>query len=172
MTAPRCSICARPDRDAIDEELKRGRTLRALAKKFGTTDSTLDRHKQHIGASASVRHAAGASHASACAPLVEPMKTSELVTKLEAIVQQQVLRLATEEDLSEIERSKMQTSAMTTLSHLAKLQGRTELSERRILESPALRRIQQAMIAALTPWPEALRAVGEALQNLGAEQGA
>jgi len=59
---PRCSICDHPRRQAIDDALfgggtatgtstgTGGTTLRDIAGQFGVAKSTLQRHKQHVGA--------------------------------------------------------------------------------------------------------------------------
>ena len=44
-----CSICTHPDREAIDSALVAGEPFRNMAERFGTSTTTLHRHKQsHI----------------------------------------------------------------------------------------------------------------------------
>lgn len=157
----KCTICGRTDVNAIDDALRAERPLRALAAQFRTSTSTLDRHKQHVRHPSSKAPAPPPAHG-----LAAPMRTEELISNLEAIVQQQVLRLANDNDLSEGERAKLQTAAVTTLAHLAKLQGRTEVNERKILASPQWRRIEETIIEVLEKFPDALVAFTKALAEL------
>jgi transcriptional regulator with XRE-family HTH domain len=65
------------------------------------------------------------------------------------------------------EFSKFCRSITPALVHLGRLTGETlSIDEARIVRLPAWRRIEEALILALTPWPEALRAAGEALEAL------
>ena len=47
MTRRRCSLCSRPDLDAIEAALA-GMPLRAIASAFSTTPAALDRHQARI----------------------------------------------------------------------------------------------------------------------------
>jgi len=44
-----CTICANPDRPAIDAALSAGEGLRAVAARHGVTKSALARHREHMG---------------------------------------------------------------------------------------------------------------------------
>lgn len=187
--ATKCTICARADVDAIDKALRAERPLRAVAEQFDTTTSTLDRHKQHLSARrpSTARAPAVHDHASLAPALPSRMTTEQLISGIEAVVQQQFLRLASDTSLSESERSKMSASAVASLTHLAKLQGRTELSERKILASAAFNRLTEhakriLMNAAAKPCPACgvvdlkwragtVMELGEGLMRLGEEQG-
>jgi transcriptional regulator with XRE-family HTH domain len=54
------------------------------------------------------------------------------------------------------------------VSSLGKHTGNTITNERQIMASPAWARLELSIRDALTPWPDAMRAVGEALRDLGA----
>ena len=58
-------------------------------------------------------------------------------------------------------------SLAATLAKLGKFTGQ-ELTPRQILDSPHLRVIVRELLAALEPWPDAVRAAGEAMQKLTA----
>ncbi len=47
-----CTICAHPDHTAIADALATGRSLRDVAKQFGVSKSTIQRHYQHLLAAA------------------------------------------------------------------------------------------------------------------------
>lgn len=61
--------------------------------------------------------------------------------------------------------SKRIDSAAALVLKLSKLTG-GQITERQILDSPRFRVIEDTIIRTLTPWPDALRAVGEALKDL------
>ncbi|MBN2325382.1 MAG: helix-turn-helix domain-containing protein [Spirochaetes bacterium] len=44
----KCSICVHPERVKIDELLLHAESLRDIASRYGTSTSTLQRHKKHI----------------------------------------------------------------------------------------------------------------------------
>lgn len=68
-------------------------------------------------------------------------------------------------------RARVAQSAARTLEILGKITGETrEMPEERVLRLPAWRKIQDRLVEVLSPFPEALRAVGEALVELGAEK--
>lgn len=50
---PSCGICQHPEREAIDKALQSGRSLRDIEAEFGTSKSSLSRHKQHIAVTVS-----------------------------------------------------------------------------------------------------------------------
>ncbi len=47
-----CTVCTHPDHTAIADALATGRSLRDLAKQFGTSKSAMQRHYQHLLATA------------------------------------------------------------------------------------------------------------------------
>ena len=66
-----------------------------------------------------------------------------------------------------LEKAKVMASTAGTITLLGKLTGESrEISEARIIRLPAFRRVVDRMKEALRPWPEAARAVGEALKEL------
>jgi transcriptional regulator with XRE-family HTH domain len=71
-------------------------------------------------------------------------------------------------DATTLERAKILNSAAVGLKLLGTMTGELlEVNEARVLKLPGFRRIDEAITRALTPWPDAMRAVGEALKRLG-----
>lgn len=69
--------------------------------------------------------------------------------------------------LAPMERSKVASSAAATLEKLGRITGEVlQISEARLLRTPAWRRIEGTIVTALQPYPEALQAVAVALQAL------
>jgi hypothetical protein len=66
-----------------------------------------------------------------------------------------------------LEKAKVIGAATATLAQLGKLTGELgSISEAKIIASPGFRRIQAAIVDALEAYPEALRAVAQALREL------
>lgn len=72
---------------------------------------------------------------------------------------------ATTEHADPLMFSKRIDSLAALVLKLSKLAG-GQITERQILDSPRFRTIERTIIGALSPWPDALRAVGEALKDL------
>lgn len=70
-----------------------------------------------------------------------------------------------------LERAKVMASAASTLQTLRKLTGNDvgEVSEARILRAPAFKRVVEALIETLKPWPDALNAVSKCMKELESE---
>jgi hypothetical protein len=59
---------------------------------------------------------------------------------------------------------------VSTIKLLGELTGET-LTERQLVKHPRMALVRDAIVRALEPWPEALQAVGEALQRLERGEG-
>lgn len=70
--------------------------------------------------------------------------------------------LLTDASLSTAARIQTERALSTTLSALTKAEG-TQISESTVVKHPAHRRVMAAILSALEPFPEALRAVADAL---------
>ena len=46
--SPRCTVCSHDDREAIDEALVAGRTLRDIARQHGVSKDAVSRHRSHV----------------------------------------------------------------------------------------------------------------------------
>ena len=159
----KCSVCRHPDRETLDRELAGGLTLRDTADKYGLSKDSVGRHKRNhlskaLKAVQERREMAGAQKA------VD--RAEELYVKAKGILERAeemedgVLGLAAIKELR------------STVELLAKLTG--ELDERpqvnvlNVSSSPEWLAIQQAMLEALTPFPEARIAVAGTLDELEA----
>lgn len=66
-------------------------------------------------------------------------------------------------------RARFMTARDAATERLGRLQGET-LTEAKILKSPAFRRILRTIQAAVAPWPEVVRAIAVAMQQLAGEE--
>jgi len=169
--------------------LRAGNGVRSLADSFGLSKSAIDRHRlEHLAPARKAKRptalsasleAAPIETAPAASPSSAPIVRTAVVTqtspremaeRLTRSVLAQIERVETRKDLTEVAIAKILASASTTVGVLGKITGQTrDVSERTIVASAAWQRIQNAMIKALSPWPEAMRAAGEQIQALGEE---
>ncbi len=76
-------------------------------------------------------------------------------------------KVETDPLLSLSEKARVLASAGQTIFRLQKHTGEAlEISEAKIMKTPAWARVKAVLLAALRPWPDALRAVGKALGEL------
>lgn len=76
-------------------------------------------------------------------------------------------KIESDEKATPHEKAKVIKDASAALAVLGRITGEAqEIGEQRILRLPAWRRIEDAMAAALDPYPKAARAVAEALEEL------
>ncbi len=156
----RCSICAHPERGAIDAALLGGDTFRALARRFACSEDALRRHKlEHIPAAlAQAQDAQDAAHADTLLAQVRALqrRALDILDKADGAGD---LRAAT----SAIRE------ARECLALLARLMG--ELDDRAqvniLVASPEWVSVRSRLLVALEPYPQARMAVCEAL-SLGA----
>lgn len=158
----RCTVCRHPDRETLDRELAGGLTLRDAGAKYGMSKDSIGRHKRNHLSKALMavqerRELAGAQKA------VD--RAEQLYVKASAILEQAegegngTLGLAAIKELRGV------------VELLAKLTG--ELDEKptvnvlNVSSSPEWLGIQQAMLEALHPFPDARVAVAGALEELG-----
>jgi len=77
--------------------------------------------------------------------------------------------LERDESIPELARSKTAAALSVALERLGRLSGdhvRQELTEAELLRHPKFRRAVDKMLETLTPWPAALRALGETLSRM------
>lgn len=87
--------------------------------------------------------------------------------RLQNMVDELLDKLNNDAKTTPLEKAKVMASTAGTITLLGKLTGESrEISEARIIRLPAFRRVVDRMKEALRPWPEAARAVGEALKEL------
>ena len=104
----------------------------------------------------------------AAAPVVLPTDTSVngRVAMLHAMIDEAIAS-SRAPGTSPAEKAKTAQRAAATLAILARITGESAvIDEAKLVKLPALRRVFDALIEALTPWPEAMRAAGEALAVL------
>jgi hypothetical protein len=109
-------------------------------------------------------------------PSPEPAETTaspnetiqELAGRLRAVVQRELGRLESPGvKLSESDRRNNLKTATGSLKTLAEVTGELkEVPDSKLVKLPGFRRVLDCIIEALRPWPEAVRAVGEALDAL------
>ncbi len=165
-----CTICAHPDRAAIDTALIGGEAVRAVASRYVTNGRPLgrmamQRHKdEHLPA-----------------VLVKAKEVEEVTRGLDVVKQLRTINGVTMQILSEARQRKDPEVALKAIDRIqkqielqAKLLG--DLDERpvvNILVSDDWLRLRATIIAALAAHPEAQRAVVGALSaNGGRESGA
>ena len=92
---------------------------------------------------------------------------AEVARQLLAQIQDHRVKVDADPMVTLDEKAKILGRCAQTLALVYKLTGEAaDLSEAKILKSPAWGRIQAALMKALEPWPEAMRAGGEALISL------
>ena len=152
-----CTICSHPDRKAIDAGLVGREAYRHIAGRFGTSTGALQRHKsEHLPAS-----------------LVRAREAEE-VTQADNLLDQ--VRSLQKKTLGILDRAEAAGDLRTALAGvreargclelLAKLSG--ELDERaqvNILVAPEWIALRGNILTALETYPEARRAVAEALNG-------
>lgn len=140
---PSCTICANPDRAAIDAS--RG-DVRRVAARFGVTKSALDRHRKH------------ASKPVAKSDTVPP-PTTEREALLDALAKAKHGLTRTEtEDLP-----RLLNAIMALSKRIAQLDEDRDVSDEDILRSKVWAAMKARIEVAIGPYPEAARALARAL---------
>lgn len=162
-----CSVCKRPksEVEAINEELAAGRSVRDIvASHPPLSASALARHKEHLPA------AAGVTRATPGAPPEEPgpvPTASSMAEQLGRFCQARLVALETNAGLSELDRGRAAERLSLALTRLGQLTGETlDLPESKLVRMPRLKAIFATVIDALTPWPQALAAMADAVKRL------
>ena len=156
MSRP-CTLCSHPDRELIDTAILRGESYRDIARRFATSKDAVCRHREHIPAA-----------------LIESQKAREILTADRIIDELRGLQDRAKALLTKAEEGgdlRAATGAIRetrgVIELLARLTG--ELREGPvvgvIVNAPEWVTVRTAILAALTPYPEAKAAVIEALSN-------
>lgn len=155
----KCTICAHPDREDIDQALVAGDlSYRAIADRFGIARSSLIRHKtNHLPAT-----------------LAQAQEAQEVARAGDLLSQLGQLRAEAQRIKNKAEAAGDFRTALTGIRELvrivelmAKVSG--ELQEAQtvnVLIMPQWVTIRAALVGALGPYPEARAAVGQALQGV------
>jgi hypothetical protein len=154
---PQCSVCAHPDRAAVDKALVTGASLRDVAGQFGLTKSSVERHQaDHLPAR-----------------LVKAAERQDVREALDVVAQLKAINAATLEVLRDAQASKdgelvlkATDRALKQIELQAKLLG--DLDDRpqvNILISAEWAEIRLLILRALGPYPDARTAVAEVLSE-------
>lgn len=154
-----CSLCRSGSREGIDHAVVDGDSLRDIAGRFGTSRSSVFRHRQHVSQAL--------------------MKAAEVreVTVAGSILER--LQRAHEEAWAILEEGRRDEDQEVRLRALARIERQLELEGRLLGElqaapvvnlvlTPDWLRIRSALLDALAPFPEARAAVASALRTLDA----
>lgn len=150
-----CTVCAHAEREAIDAALVAGDAFRHIASRFGTSTGALQRHKaEHLPASlALAQEAADVAHG------------DDLLAQVRALQARTLAILATAEGCGALAVALRAISeARGNLELLAKLLG--ELQQEgtvSVVMNPEWAQLRGIIVAAVAPYPEARRALLEAI---------
>lgn len=156
---PACKVCSHPERPEIDEALAAGQAHRAIARRFGVTRDSIDRHAANHLTPALVRLRERREERGA-ARVVD--RVSRLANRLEAM-------LDGLEEQGAAQGPMLQTirELRPSLELLAKLTGElrpeTAVQVVNVTTSPSWVRIRTALVDALAPYPAAAAAVADVL---------
>lgn len=170
--ARQCTVCTHRDRDAIETALLQGGTFREIAERYGPSIASLHRHKQAHMTVVVAEDAKRKEVEAQRRGLNVLSETESMYRRLSRLVER------AEGTLEDVEGGARVTD-ITQLSRelrgwlelWAKVKG--ELIERKMVlhASPEFDQFMQAIQAALRPYPEAMRAVIEAVQGIGHTDG-
>jgi hypothetical protein len=154
---PQCTICTHEERPAIDAALVAGHSLRTVAEQFGTSATTLHRHKGHLPAElAKSQQAAEIAHADGLLAQVKQIHavTLSILAKAEKAGELRVALTAVRE-------------ARGNLELLAKLLGELQAQPtvNVLVASPEWTATRARLLTALVPYPEARAAVLDAIRE-------
>ncbi len=149
-----CSICARPDITRLNEMLAEpGRSERGIAAELGISRASLQRHAARHLPSRAI--SGQPSQIEPLAPGADPIE--ELVSSL------RVRALAGDPTAMREYRLSLTAQSQVRLA---------EARPRRVVDEPEWIRLRSAILAALQPFPEARRALADAVRALAASEGA
>ena len=154
--ATRCTVCAHPQAEEISMEILQGTTLRAIADKYGLSLTSVHRHKQHIPRQLAVSHEA------------------QKVAKADGVM----LRMAELDQRADTiyRQAAEQNDPELALKALKELRGITELYAKmageistktvnNFIVTPEWASLRGVLLRALSPYPDARKAVVEALEG-------
>ena len=156
-----CSVCASPRREEIDHALVSGQeSNRRIAAQFGTTESTIRRHRPHIPPSLLK-----------AADVAEVARSDQLLATMQSLMDE-ARQTIIEARAAGDQRVRLQ--AVKTAADVGKtlLQVAGELQDGQtvqiaIIENPAVQGLIARITGALAPYPEARDAVLDAIDSIG-----
>ena len=156
-----CSVCRHPDRDAIDRALIEGQPYRDIAGQYSVSKSGVERHgRNHLPAT--LTNAAEAE---------EVARADDLLSQLRAL-QGRALGILEKAESSGDYRAALSAirEARGCLELLAKLAGELQSgTDLRVVVAPDWIHLRGQVLESLRPFPEAKRAVAEALLEASGE---
>lgn len=105
------------------------------------------------------------------APVELPSATNA-ADRVREMIEDQIRRLNDpKQRITEAARVKALGGLVNAVAMLGRITGETlEITDAKLLKLPAFRRMQDVLVRALKPYPEAMRAAGAALQDFGRQQ--
>ncbi len=158
-----CTVCAHPERKAIDEALIVGTPLREITRRWGVSKDAASRHRKHVSPALSrvvSRRRADAGPRSALDRLEELYGRANVVLTAAEREGQASLSLAAIREL----RSIVEMLAKIT----GELDDRPQVNVLSVHATPEWLATRDAMLGALAPYPEAAQAVAARLQGIEA----
>lgn len=158
-----CTVCAHPERKAIDEALIVGTPLREITRRWGVSKDAASRHRKHVSPALSrvvSRRRADAGPRSALDRLEELYGRANVVLTAAEREGQASLSLAAIREL----RSIVEMLAKIT----GELDDRPQVAILNVHATPEWLATRDAMLGALAPYPEAAQAVAARLQAIEA----
>ncbi|MBW3557114.1 MAG: hypothetical protein KY454_09310 [Actinobacteria bacterium] len=158
-----CTICSHPKVEEIDAALVRGESRRRVADWFHASESALQRHRTNCISPALVTAHAKATEEARYRSLLD--RIEEQATRLERVIQKAEDGGSTGTMLSAIRELRAMLELLGKATGELKPDG-TQVTVN-IATSEEWQRIQAVIVGAVTPFPEARAAVGDALMALG-----
>ncbi len=156
-----CTVCAHPERKAIDEALITGMPLREIARRWAVSKDAASRHRKHVSpalARVVSRRRADAGPRSALDRLEELYGRASVVLAAAEREGQASLSLAAIREL----RGLVEMLAKIT----GELDDRPQVNVLNVCTNPEWLATRDAMLGALAPYPEAALAVAARLQGI------
>lgn len=164
-----CTVCRRSDVSEIDRALLTGEPYRSIAALYGVSPTTLCRHKNHIPEGLAMAQRA-----------TEVARADDLLAQVEALRQRtmQILdraeqadhRACTAQDADRARRTALKAikEARGNLELLARLMGELQSGTQvNVLVSAEWVDLRTVILQAVEQYPEARRAIAEAISHVG-----
>ena len=175
----RCSICSHKDRAEIERALVQGEPFRDVAVRFGTSASSLHRHKgSHLAPHLAKAYEAGqVTRAAELAQEAETRKARDLGHAIDVAAQLRAINAACLEILQKSRsdgKHSISLGAVDRIHRQLELQARLlgELQEAgpqvNVLIAPEWHEVRVTVLQALERFPDARAAVAEVLTGAGA----
>ena len=159
-----CLACRHPDRKTIDEEILAGTPNRRIASRVGTSEAAIRRHAAHVSETVALAVKAGEQTRAddLLGILHEGVKDARRIrdrAEKEGDLRCAVMSVKTLADLVE--------SLVKVAERLARAKAERE---ERIFDSPDWIEVREVLVSALMPYPEAMEAVGRAMEAVAERQ--